>query len=622
MCGIAGYLHLDRERPVDGALLRRMTRTLVHRGPEDEGYYTDGPVALGMRRLRIIDLAGGRQPITNEDGSVWIVFNGEIYNFPELRRDLERRHQFRTQSDTEVIVHLYEEQGADCVRALRGMFAFALWDARRRRLLLARDHVGKKPLYYAHTRDTLWFGSEIKALLAAPAVSRTLDVAALDDYLALGYVPAPRSIFAGIHKLPPASVLQMSGRDTTVQRYWRLDWTPNGPRDERTAIDGLRERLDDAVRDRLIADVPLGAFLSGGVDSTAVVWLMRQARAEPPKTFSIGFDDPRYDELPYAREVARALGTEHYEQVVKPDAFALLPDLVEHFDEPFADASALPTFLVSRLARQHVTVALSGDGGDEAFAGYERYRKMYLLGRIRALLLGAPGARAAARLAQALPIAARRAHRLNGVLARAALPALERYVAMIGLCTPDVRAALAAPPGTARAYATPRALEQAWREAATLDPIRRLQAVDTETYLPDDILVKVDRASMAVSLEARAPLLDVRLLEYAASLPTPLKHRRGVSKWVLRRVLSGHVPATVLSRPKQGFAMPLAQWLRDGWHESARTMLLDGAVPRYFNRAAVEAMLAEHARGPVDHSEHLWLLLVFSAWHARYVEGR
>jgi asparagine synthase (glutamine-hydrolysing) len=620
MCGIAGYVNLEARRPADQPLLERMTRTLVHRGPDEEGYRVEGPVALGIRRLRIIDLPGGRQPVTNEDGTVSIVFNGEIYNYRELRHRLEGRHAFKTRSDTEVIVHLYEELGPDCVRSLRGMFAFALWDAPRRRLLLARDHLGKKPLYYAWTGETLWFGSEVKALLASPAVGRSLDLTALDDYLALGYVPGSQSIFREIRKLPPGSTLQVDDGAVALRRYWRLDWTPTGPRDERAALDGLRERLEDSVRLRLIADVPLGAFLSGGVDSTTVVWLMREALSEPVKTFSIGFEEARFDELPYAREVAHALGTEHYEEVVKPDALSLLPRLVEHFDEPFGDASAIPTYLVSRLAREHVTVALSGDGGDEAFAGYDRYRKAYLLGKIRPLLLGAPGARLAAGLARFLPVAARHADRLSGALTRAALPALQRYTAMVGLCTPEVRAALASgSPTASRPHDIPSAIEQAWRDAARLDPIRRMQAVDTESYLPDDILVKVDRASMAVSLEARAPLLDHTLVQYLASLPTSLKVRNGQTKWILRRFLGGRVPPAVLTRPKQGFAVPLARWLRSGWHDTARSMLLDGAVPGYFDRAAVETILAEHASGTIDRSEHLWPLLVFTAWHHRYL---
>ncbi|HEV8586844.1 MAG TPA: asparagine synthase (glutamine-hydrolyzing) [Methylomirabilota bacterium] len=623
MCGIAGYLNFDPERPIDRGVLERMTRTLVHRGPDEEGYFVDGPVGLGMRRLRVIDLDGGRQPLANEDRTVWVVFNGEIYNFDELRRQLEHRHTFRTRSDTEVIVHLYEEYGPSCTRALRGMFAFALWDARRRRLLLARDHLGEKPLYYARTRDALWFGSELKALLAAPAVGRTVDFGALDDYLALGYVPAPGTIFREIQKLPPGSYLQVQGGPVLVRRYWRLDWTPRGPDDEATATAAVHERLEDSVRRRLVADVPLGAFLSGGIDSTTVTWLMRRASAGPVKTFSIGFDEPAFDELPYARAVARALDTDHYEQVVKPDALALLPELVEHFDEPFGDASAIPTYLLSRLARQHVTVALSGDGGDEAFAGYERYRKAYLVDRLRPFLLGAPGASLGAWLTRLVPVGRRPLRRVGAALARAALPALERYTAMVGLCTPDVRAALfSGSPGAWRVGATPASLATAWNDAVGLDPIRRLQAVDTETYLPDDILVKVDRASMAVSLEARAPLLDYRLLEYVAGLPTSLKMRAGDSKWILRRILAGNVPPAVLTRPKQGFAVPLARWLRDGWRDTAREMLLDGPLGQHFSRRAVEKMFAEHVRGDADRSEPLWLLLVFAGWHARYVGAR
>jgi asparagine synthase (glutamine-hydrolysing) len=623
MCGIAGYLNLDGHQPADRARLERMTRSLVHRGPDEEGYYLAGSVALGIRRLRVIDLEGGKQPITNEDGTVWVVFNGEIYNFLDLRRELEPHHQFLTRSDTEVIVHLYEEQGVRCVESLRGMFAFALWDARARRLLLARDHMGKKPLYYARTPQALWFGSEIKAILAGSDIGREMDPAALDDYLALGYIPGPRSIFAEVRKLPPGSMLQVEGGTEAVRRYWRLDWTPSGQHGTEEALTGLRHRLQEAVDRRTIADVPLGAFLSGGIDSTAVVWMMAQATREPVKTFSIGFETPGFNELPYAREVARAFGTEHYEEVVKPDALSLLPELVKTFDEPFGDSSAIPTYLVSRLARQHVTVALSGDGGDEVFAGYDRYWKMRALNRMRGLLLGAAGTRGMSQVIRALPIIGRRARRISDALGRAAYPELERYVAMVGLYSPDLRAAILNSSGEATpAQRIPSALERAWADARSLDPIRRYQAVDTDTYLPDDILVKVDRASMAVSLEVRAPLLDHALVQYVAALPTRLKFRRGKGKWILRRLLEGHVPTSVLTRPKHGFSVPLGSWFRAGWEEDARAWLFDGSLRHLLSRGAVEKMFAEHAAGAADHGEHLWLLLVLAAWWDRYVGSR
>jgi asparagine synthase (glutamine-hydrolysing) len=570
-----------------------------------------------MRRLRIIDLAGGKQPIPNEDRTVWLVFNGEIYNFLALRRELESRgHRFTTNSDTEVIVHLYEERGADCVQALCGMFAFALWDSKMRTLVLARDRFGKKPLYYGQTPRGFWFGSEIKAVLCAPDLSRALDPTALDDYLALGYIPAPQSIFRVVRKLPPASVLALRAGQVMVHRYWRLSWEEGEPLSERQALEGLRAHLEDAVRCRLIAEVPFGAFLSGGIDSTTVVWLMSQQLREPVKTFALGFDQPGFNELPFAREVAQALGTEHHEQVVEPDAIALLPELVTAFDEPFGDSSAIPAYLVSRLARQHVTMVLSGDGGDELFAGYERYQRYLLMSRLRWVLLGAVGTSVLATVLEAIGASAVRLNRYAAALRRAALPPIARYAQLVGLYTPDLRRELLVS-GDGREI--PAAIASAWQDALSFDPLRRLQAVDTDTYLIDDVLVKVDRAAMVNSLEARAPLLDHRLWEYVAALPTALKSAHGEAKYLLRRLLRNQVPPSVLRRPKQGFAIPLSHWFRTGWQDMARPLLLEGVLSQYFDRHCIERMLAEHLSGRIDHGEHLWLLLVFAVWHRQYL---
>ncbi|MBI3303548.1 MAG: asparagine synthase (glutamine-hydrolyzing) [Deltaproteobacteria bacterium] len=619
MCGIAGFVNRDPTCPADVQLLQRMTRTLVHRGPDEEGYFAVGPVGLGMRRLCIIDLAGGQQPIPNEDRTIWVVFNGEIYNFRALRGELESRgHRFTTNSDTEVIVHLYEERGADCVQALRGMFAFAIWDTNTQTLLLARDRFGKKPLYYAETAEGFWFGSELKAVLCVPGLSRELDPAALDDYLALGYIPAPHSIFRAVQKLPAASVLELRAGRSAVRRYWRLGWQPDASLTERQALEGLHAHLEDAVGCRLVADVPFGAFLSGGVDSTTVVWLMSRTLPEPVKTFSIGFDHQEFDELPFAREVAQAFGTEHYEQVVVPDAIALLPALVASFDEPFGDSSAIPTYLVSRLARQHVTMALSGDGGDELFAGYERYQRYLLIARLRWVLLGAAGASVLAATLDAMGTASARLNRFAAALRRAALPPLARYAQLVGLYAPELRQELLGS-GDRTSRDVPAAIASAWQDALSFDPVRRLQAVDTETYLVDDVLVKVDRAAMANSLESRAPLLDHRLWEYVAALPTNLKVMRGEAKYLLRCLLRDYVPATVLSRPKQGFAVPLSHWFRGEWQEVARPLLLEGLAGQYFDRRCMERMLSEHAAGRFDHGEHLWLLLVFAVWHQQYL---
>lgn len=619
MCGIAGFVNRDPARPAEAALLTHMTRTLTHRGPDEEGYLISGPAGLGMRRLRIIDLATGRQPIANEDGSLWVVFNGEIYNFSELRCELESRgHRFSTQSDTEVIVHLYEERGADCVQALRGMFAFAIWETKTQTLFLARDRFGKKPLYYAQTEQGVWFGSELKAVLCAPDLARELDIAALDDYLALGYIPAPHTIFRGVQKLPPACVLELRNGRAQVRRYWRLQWEAKSSLTEHQAVEGLEAHLEDAVRCRLTAEVPFGAFLSGGVDSTTVVWLMSRQLREPVKTFAMGFSQKGFNELPFAREVAQRFGADHFEQIVEPDALALLPELVRAFDEPFGDSSAIPTYLVSRLARQHVTMALSGDGGDELFAGYERYARYLLMSRLHLALLGGVGARALAALLGQASSSSMHLNRYAAALRRIALPPLERYAQLVGLYAPDLRKQL-----LAFRYFTPSeapaAMEAAWRDALSFDPIRRLQAVDTETYLPDDVLVKVDRASMANSLETRAPLLDHYLWEFVAGLPTRLKFAHGEAKYLLRRVLRGNAPQAVLNRPKQGFAIPLTHWFRAGWREIAQPLLLESVMSEYFQRDCIERMLTEHAAGYVDHGEHLWLLLMFAAWHEQYM---
>jgi asparagine synthase (glutamine-hydrolysing) len=621
MCGIAGFVNRDPACPADEELLRRMTRTLVHRGPDEEGYFTAGPVGLGMRRLRIVDLAGGKQPIPNEDRSVWIVFNGEIYNFRDLRRELESRgHKFTTNSDTEVIVHLYEERGADCVQELRGMFALAIWDTKARTLLLARDRFGKKPLYYAQSASGFWFGSELKTILDAPDLSRELDPVALDDYLALGYIPAPHAIFRAVQKLPPASVLELRAGQVQVRRYWQLRWHVGDVQTEKQALAGLQAHLEDAVSCRLMADVPFGAFLSGGMDSSTVVWLMSQRLRDPVKTFAMGFAHHGFNELPFAREVAQAFGTAHYEQVVEPDAIALLPDLVRAFDEPFGDSSAIPTYLVSRLARQYVTMALSGDGGDELFAGYVRYSRYLIVSRLRRILLGAVGTRAVAAVLQTIGASSPRCLRYAAILRRAALVPVARYSQMVGLYPPDLRRDLVRL-GESSCRDVPQAIAAAWQEALSCDPLRQMQAVDAETYLIDDVLVKVDRAAMANSLETRAPLLDHRLWEYVAALPTRFKFAHGEAKYLLRRLLRGQVPDSVLDRPKHGFAIPLAQWFRAGWQDTARPLLLEGGVPHYFDRGCVERMLQEHASGLIDHSEHLWLLLVFAMWHQQYLSG-
>src|SRR5215510_8607941 len=525
MCGIAGIADVTG-RPVDQCLLRAMTGVQAHRGPDGEAVVVRGAVGLGHRRLAIIDLSTGDQPMSSDDGRVWIVFNGEIYNFRELRDELEAvGARFRTTSDTEVILRAYEAEGPACVRRLRGMFAFAILDERSRRLVLARDRAGIKPLVYAWDGRRLLFASEIKGILEDRTVSRDLDRDAVGQYLTFHYVPAPRTIFTSIRKLPPAStlVLPLDGGEPAVSRYWSLRFTPDERVTEREWIEGLRVQLADAVRCHMISDVPIGAFLSGGVDSSTVVALMAQTSSTPIRTFSIGFDETDFDELAFARQVAARYGTDHYERVVKPNALEVLPKLAWHFDEPFADSSAIPTYYVSKITREHVTVALSGDGGDENFAGYRRYARAAGLherfdegpGRLTRPLL-----RLASRI---LPVGAP-GQAMTGMLGAGPL---ERYLRLVTyqrretlrrLLSDDLgRLAVSGP--------NPAAFSTLAAEAAAPDYVSTLQQIDMATYLPDDILAKVDRTSMAVSLESRVPFLDHRLMEFVATMPSSFKLR-------------------------------------------------------------------------------------------------
>ena len=624
MCGICGIARKDGA-PVEAPALARMAAALAHRGPDDEGIETLGPVGLGHRRLSIIDLSpDGHQPMANEDGSVRIVFNGEIYNFRELRAGLEARgHRFRSRSDTEVIVHLYEELGTDCLTRLRGMFALAIWDEPRRRLFLARDRVGKKPLYYADNPARFLFGSEIKAILAAGGVERRPDLQALHHYLTYQYVPAPWTAFAGIRCLPPAHFLLLEEGRTRLERYWRLPYLPKLQAPEAALEEELRARLREAVRLRLVSDVPLGAFLSGGVDSSAVVALMARESAEPVRTFSIGFREEEFDELAFARLVAERCGTRHTEWVVEPRALEILPRLVWHFDQPFADPSAIPTWHVARLAREHVTVVLNGDGGDENFAGYGRYAANEETLRLeRSLPLRAW------RRARALAGGLRRAWRAGALPRRLAglrPPSVEMENALrichftneekAALCTPEfVRGA-----GGTDSFAL---LFAAYGGAGDAEFLDRALAADVGMYLPDDLLVKVDVASMASSLEARSPFLDHELMEFAARLPAGSKLLRGETKRILKRALRGLVPDTVLERPKMGFGVPLGRWFRGELKEFVRDALLgDEARARgYFREEAVRTLLEEHLEGRADRSNHLWNLAMLELWHRTFID--
>jgi len=620
MCGIAGFADTDRQARPDLNLVHQMCEVIRHRGPDDEGIHVEPGVGLGMRRLSIIDLAGGRQPIHNESETVWVVFNGEIYNYQELRAELESHgHRFYTSSDTETIVHAYEQWGEGAFARLRGMFGIALWDRATRTLLLARDRAGQKPVHYAERGGRLYFGSEIKSLLAARAVEPRLNVGALDHFLAFLYTPRDTSIFDGIHKLPPGHYLRWQDGRADVRQYWQIAAEETFAGTEAEAVEALGSVLHDAVRSHMISDVPLGAFLSGGVDSSAVVGMMARASSQPVKTFSIGFDDPEFDELEHARLVARHFGTDHHEFVVRPDGLSILDSLIAHFDEPFADSSAIPTWYVSEIARRHVTVVLSGDGGDELFGGYDRYLPHPRVAQFDRVPV--PGMRAAAALAwPLLPHGARGKNFLRHV----AKNADGRYLDSVSFFHPDERAALyTSDVRAAAALDAERGLARHFDRFAALPHDSRMMRFDFETYLPEDVLTKVDRMSMAHSIESRVPLLDNRVIDFAASLPARFKIRNGRRKHVLKETLRTLVPDSILARRKQGFGIPLGTWFRGGLTglfsdvlESPRSLQRG-----YFDPAFVRRLLREHLANERDHTLRLWQLLVFELWHRQYLDA-
>ena len=618
MCGIAGLISLDGRALPGPQTLDAMCRTIVHRGPDDQGTFHTDWAAIGMRRLSIIDVAGGHQPVTSAGGRIQLVFNGEIYNFRELRQTLEARgYVFQSHSDSECIAHAYAEYGTDCFAMLRGMFAIAIVDQDKRRLVLARDRIGKKPLYLGElSPGVLGFGSELKTLLAVPGWQPRISMDAVQDFFSLGYIPAPDTIFEGIGKLPPGHWMsiepgQDGGTPNIVQtRYSHVDFLPKWTDDEDTLQERLFAELDDAVRVRLVSDVPFGAFLSGGLDSSVVCALMTRHLSQPLKTFSIGFDEAGFDELPDARRVAQHLGTEHHEMVVRPDAANLLETLVHHFDEPFGDSSAIPTFLVSQLAARHVKMVLSGDGGDELFAGYSRYRRYATLQRIRRATLGmAPGL---AKLGGAL-LPGARGRRLSGIGQRLGLPWPDDYLALVALANPaDLRLLFGE-----RAHADPfGSVRQRFVRFDIDSHAEQILSGDMDTYLVDDILVKVDRTTMANSLEARAPLLDQNLIAFAARLPFDLKLRGEQGKYLFRKVAARLLPAEVLTKRKQGFAIPLATWFRN----DLRPMLLDTIGSRafkergIFDQAGIQRLVDEHQQGLQDRGELLWMVMVLETW--------
>jgi asparagine synthase (glutamine-hydrolysing) len=631
VCGIAGIVSASSADPVEPAVVARMCAAILHRGPDDHGIHTGPGVGLGMRRLSIIDRSGGHQPIYSEDGGVAVVYNGEIYNYAELRRQLqERGHRFSTRSDTEVIVHLYEEMGRRCVTRLRGMFALALWDERRRSLLLARDRVGKKPLFYARLGPRLIFGSEIKALLQVPELPIRVSPAAIDAYLRFTFVPAPLTIFEDIYKLLPGHTLEYRDGDISTEAYWDLRFpAERSRRSEAEWQNELLEQLREAVRIRLMSEVPLGAFLSGGVDSSAVVALMAEASGQPVKTFSIGFKDRSFDETHYARVVARRCETEHREQIVEPEGLdTLLPELAWHFDEPFGDSSALPTYYVSKMAKQSVTVVLTGDGGDEAFAGYSTWRGeklSQLYGRMPRPLrrLATPElVRSLRRLT--LGRHSRTLDRAERVLAAARQSPSERFLSKSTRIPEQLRRAIYSDAFSDVALARPVDVLGPWRDVAEEDdPVDRLTYWQTRFYLPNDMLVKVDRMTMAHSLEARCPFLDHVLLEFAARIPPHLRFHGWTTKYVLKRALGVLLPREVLWRRKQGFGVPIRAWFRDDLAEWARDILLSPRCLQrgYFNGRALSALIQDHVTGRADHGERLWVLLNLEIWHRVFVDN-
>ena len=619
MCGIAGIVSLDG-RPVDPREVRSMCRVMAHRGPDDEGLYAGRGAVLGMRRLSIIDVESGHQPLGSEDEAVWGVCNGEIYNFRELRGDLARRgHSFLTGSDSEVIVHLYEDLGRGCVEKLRGMFALAVWDERRAELLLARDRLGIKPLYYAVAGGRLVFASELKAILQLEGIERRLSWSAVNHLFTSLCTPASQSIVEGVRKLEPGHLMVASAeRGIRIERYWDVSFEPDAGRDETELVERLRGMLDESVRLHMVSDVPVGAFLSGGIDSSSVVALMAAQASGPVKTFSIGFDEQDYDELRYARQVAERCGTEHYELIVTPDAVDLVEDLAWFLDEPFGDSSALPTFLVSRLASRFVKVALSGDGGDELFAGYDRYRvegRERRYERIPRPIRGALGA-----LAGWMPGTMRG----KNLLRHLSLAGPARYLDAATLFRAEEKRRLFRP-----AAFEMLSVEDPWRAAAEWlarpngDWLSALQYLDLKSYLPLDILTKVDRMSMAHGLETRVPLLDHRLVEFAATIPAHLRLRDGVSKHILKRAMRGALPDAIIDRPKQGFAVPLGRWFRGRLDGFVRDLLLsDESRGRgILSGPYVEALIEQHGAGR-PHDLKLWTLISFELWCRTFLDTR
>ena len=626
MCGIVGIVRSDGV-DIDRGLLGQMCEAIRHRGPDDDGFYFNGPVGLGMRRLAIIDLKTGQQPIHNSDRSSWIVFNGEIYNYLELREKLEKLgHTFYTNSDTEAIVHAYDQYGADCPKHLRGMFAFAIWNNNTQELFLARDRVGKKPLLYAEVNGEFIFGSEFSALLTHPKLSREVNPEAIHYYLSYMCVPAPLTAYRAIKKLEPGHSLRYRKGEIKIERYWQPDFSKKTKIDEVEAGERTIEILREAVRVRLMSEVPLGAFLSGGIDSSAVVALMSQEMSQPVKTFSIGFEEQDFSELHHARRIAEHVGAQHHEFIVRPDALEVLPTLIEHYGEPYADSSAVPTYYVARETRKHVTVALNGDGGDECFAGYQRYAAMQLAEKYHKLprLLREGLVEQAVELLPGSERERSRPARVKRFMRAASMPKVARYLQWVSVFNEDAKANLYADDfaEATREFRDASILEPWFAKANGAGIVDATLLADTMSYLPNDLLVKVDIASMAVSLEARSPFLDHHVIEFAASLPENYKLRGLTTKYLLKKVLKGLLPAENLVRPKMGFGVPVGKWFRNEMQGFLREVLFSESATRrgVFKPEAVRRMVEQHTEGRQDFAHQLWSLLMLELWYQRFID--
>lgn len=619
MCGIVGIYNYKTNAPISPTLLQDMCETLVHRGPDDAGYFTDQALGLAMRRLSVIDVKGGQQPQTNETNTCHIVFNGEIYNYPELRTYCHTHgHTLKTQSDTETILHLYEDKGDDCVQSLNGMFAFALYDAPKRRLLIARDRLGIKPLYYAETANGLLFGSEIKALVTHPDIPSDLDPIALDYYLTYKYTPSERTIYRAIRKLPPGHTLTIENGRLKISPYWKLSFEKQPQRSEAEIAEELLQRLKTSVQMQMLSDVPLGALLSGGIDSSLIVGLMNQLSDQPIKTFSIGFEEQSYNELDAARQVAQHYQTEHHEEIVRPQIQHLFDQIQDQLDEPFGDSSIIPTYLVSQLARKHVTVALSGTGADELFAGYERYWAIPLTKAyrhipkpLRQTLSWSLGKLNTGHTKKSLILRAQKFTKA------AEATALARHQRVIELFSEEQRSALYQADWIAQqTYDSTDPFMQAYAASNATHELDRLLDVDTKTLLSEDYLVKDDRASMATSLELRVPFLDHTFVEFAASLPSHLKLRRLTTKYILKKAAKDILPQNILQRPKQGFEIPIAHWLATDLKDRMYDLLQSpqAQINTLFNAQNIEHYITEHTSGRQNHSRQLWSLMSLEMW--------